>query len=290
MNSSPGKKTSPRLWIRISLAGLLVSWLLVAQSCMRFRSNEKEVRTYFKEKQVPVESIHFTVQDQPLHYLKTGQEGLPTLFFVHGSPGSTDAFQSYLSDSSLLRRFRMIAIDRPGFGYSNFGKPQHLETQAHFIAQIIKKEANGAPIHLVGHSIGGPVIVQLAQNDPTLFASLTILAGSISPKDEPRELWRYPLAYFPLKYLLPGAFRPSNQEIVFFKKDLYQLDKGYDRLTMPVTFIHGDADNFVTVNNVAYGLSKLKHNPHVEKMIIHDADHFIPWKHKEVIVKHLLTL
>jgi len=130
----------------------------------------------------------------------------------------------------------------------------------------------------------------MAQDHPAVFASLTILAGSISPEDEPKEYWRYAFSYSPLKFLMPGAFRPSNDEIVYFKKELYQLDKGYNLLQMPVTFIHGDKDKFVTVRNVDYGKRKLAHNAQLKVIIILGAGHFIPWEHFDIIRRHLLTL
>ena len=89
---------------------------------------------------------------------------------------------------------------------------------------------------------------------------------------------------------MPGAFRPSNDEIVYFKKDLYSLDTGYTTVKMPVTFIHGDADKFVTVKNVDYGKKKLAENPNVKVIIIPGASHFIPWEHFDIIKNHLLTL
>jgi pimeloyl-ACP methyl ester carboxylesterase len=257
---------------------------------MKFRISDSTAKKEFDQKGVPARFLNLKTGDIMLHYVKTGADSLPTLFFIHGSPGSWDAFKGYMMDSALLRHFRIISIDRPGFGYSNFGSAYHLETQAQMINKIIQKEKNNRPLHLVGHSIGGPVIVQLAQDDPGQFASLTILAGSISPKDEPKEYWRYLFTYSPLKFLMPGAFRPSNDEIVYFKKDLYRIDKGYGLLNMPVTFIHGDKDKFVTVKNVEYGKGKLRHNPQVKVIIIPGAGHFIPWEHYEQIRLHLLTL
>lgn len=268
----------------------LVSWLVFAQSCMRFRISDSTAGKEFKEKGIPVNFITIEVNGSRVHYVKTGSDSQPTLFFVHGSPGSWDAFKQYMMDSVLRSHFRLISIDRPGFGFSDFGTAYHLQEQSDLIYAIIKKEINNKPLHLVGHSIGGPVIVKLAQDHPADIASLTILAGSISPYDEPKEIWRYAFRYSPLNFLLPGAFRPSNSEIVYFKKDLYGLDKMYNRLTMPVTFIHGDADKFVTVRNVAYGRKKLAANSFVNSIIIPNAGHFIPWEHYDTIKEHLLSV
>lgn len=278
------------MYIKISVWLLILLLCVLLESCMRMRTQDANALQTFKEKNLSLQISMLKVGKNSLHYVKIGADSLPTLFFVHGSPGSWDAFQTYLMDKDLLQRFRMIAIDRPGFGYSNFGSATSLPTQCLLIEKIVEKEKNNKPFHLIGHSIGGPVIVQLAQNNPAQYASLSILAGSISPIDEPKENWRYMFCFFPTCYILPGAFRPSNREILYFKKDLYTLDKGYQKLTMPITFIHGDKDNLVTIKNVAYGEQKLKHNTQVHKIIIKGANHFIPWQHYEVIKQHLLTL
>ncbi len=282
------KKVKSRL--KWSLLIFLFCWIVMAQSCMKFRISDTKAKEEFAQKGLQA-SFNYTGADKKgLHYVKTGADTLPTLFFVHGSPGSWDAFKIYLMDTALLQHFRIISVDRPGFGYSDFGTALHLNEQAELINKIIEKENNNKPVHMVGHSIGGPVIVKLAQDYPNEISSLTILAGSISPKDEPKEYWRYLFLHTPLKILMPGAFGPSNDEIVYFKKDLYRLDTGYAALKMPVTFIHGDADKFVTVKNVEYGKKKLANNTNVKVIIIPGASHFIPWEHFDLIKTHLLTL
>ncbi len=281
-------KTKKRL--KWSLLIFLLCWIIMAQSCMKFRISDSKAKLEFEQKGLPVSFLYTKNNEKGLHYVKSGSDTLPTLFFIHGSPGSWDAFKLYMMDTALLQHFRIISIDRPGFGYSSFGKALHLNEQAVLINTIIKKENNNKPLHLIGHSIGGPVIVKLAQDFPDEISSLTILAGSISPTDEPSEYWRYLFLYTPLHLLMPGAFRPSNDEIVYFKKDLYKLDTGYAALTMPVTFIHGDADKFVTVKNVEYGKKKLANNAKVKIIIIPGASHFIPWQHFDIIKKHLISL
>lgn len=276
--------------LKIGFLIFLGCWIVFAQSCMKFRISDSQAKAEFAQRGLQI-SFHYTDDhEKGVHYAKSGADSLPTLFFVHGSPGSWDAFKIYMMDTALLHHFRIISVDRPGFGYTNFGTALRLEEQCLLINKVVEKENNQKPVHLVGHSIGGPVIVQLAQDHPDEFASLNILAGSISPKDEPKEYWRYLFLYTPLHILMPGAFRPSNDEIVYFKKDLYKLDTGYSNLKMPVTFIHGDADKFVTVKNVEYGKKKLVNNPNVKVIIIPGANHFIPWEHFDLIKTHLLSL
>lgn len=268
----------------------IACWIIFAQSCMKFRISDSNAKAAFSKKGILVNLLNIPAGDMQLHYAKSGTDTLPTLFFIHGSPGSWDAFKGYMMDSDLLAHFRMISVDRPGFGYSDFGVARHLAEQAVLINKVIEKENNQKPVHLIGHSIGGPVIVQLAQDYPTEFASLTLLSGSISPKEEPKEYWRYLFMYTPLRLLMPGAFKPSNDEIMFFKKDLYGIDTGYAALQMPVTFIHGDADKFVPVKNVEYGKQKLANDPNLKVIIVPGASHFIPWENYDLIKTHLLSL
>jgi len=272
------------------LALLPIIWIFCCESCFHMRMSDREAKKEFIQKQIPVEFCSWYAGDMFVHYVKTGNEKLPTLFFIHGSPGSWDAFKRYLMDSDLRRQFRVIAVDRPGFGYSNFGKAYHLDTEAKLIYKVIEHEANGLDMNLIGHSLGGPILVKIAQDHPEAFHSLTLLAGSISPYDEPIEKWRGIFVGNPLQYLVPGALRTSNTEIYYYKKDLYMMDSSYDKLNMPITFIHGNKDPLVTVKNVDYGTKKLKKNPNIKVIIIPGANHFIPWEHYDIIKKHLMSL
>lgn len=262
----------------------------ILQSCLQMRTKDKIAQKEFQQKGIAVSFSSIKENNKTIHYVKVGNDTFPTLFFVHGSPGSWTAYKKYMMDEELLKYFRIISIDRPGFGYSNFKHALHLYEQTPIIYRVVNKEQNKKQMHLVGHSIGGPVIVKMAQEHPFDYTSLTVLAGSISPLHEPKEHWRKLAAHFPFKYFLPGAFRPSNKEIVAFKHDLYNLDTNYIVLKMPVMFIHGDKDPRVTVKNVNYGLNKLSFNPNAQSIIIPGANHFIPWQHYAEIKNHLLTL
>lgn len=264
--------------------------MVASQSCFQMREADRDAEKEFSQRGITASFCSLMVDNIPLHYVKTGNEKFPTLFIIHGSPGSWSAYKRYLMDTSLLKSFRLIAIDRPGFGYSDFGRAFHLDEQSYLIYKIIEHEANGRPLHLIGHSLGGPIVVKLAQEHPGAYASLTILAGSISPYEEPKESWRGIFVDNPLELLIPGAFRTCNTEIYYYKKDLFTMDAHYNRLTMPVTFIHGDKDPLVTVRNVTYGQQKLAGNKNVKTIIIPGANHFIPWDHFDIIQKHLLTL
>ena len=271
------------------IGAILIIWLVLAQSCMKFRISDADAKEKFSKAGVELKTGTIKVDGFSMHFAKTGSDTLPTLFFVHGSPGSWNAFEKYMEDKDLLSKYRMIAIDRPGFGYSNFNKAKNLDEESVLISPIVQRFQNNKPIYAVGHSLGGPMIVKLQVDNPGLFDGLVLLAASVSPAAEKPEKWRGVLKNTPLKYFIPGAFRPSNDEIWYLKKDLKKLDKQWDGIKCPVWILHGDKDTFVPVINAAYAKEKLKSNQHVEVKILSGARHFIPWEQyddiKEVLMK-----
>jgi pimeloyl-ACP methyl ester carboxylesterase len=260
-----------------------IIYLIFCQSCMRMRMNSKETKEFFTASKTAYIDSSKEINGLTIHYIETGKKDASTLFFVHGSPGSWDAYKDYLKDSLLLSKYRMIAIDRIGFGYSDFGKAENLSTQSAIIEKFTKLKTNGKPIYLIGHSLGGPTIVQMAAEKPNDYATLVILAGSIDPKAETPENWRVIVKAKPFRYLVPGALRPANDELWYLKSDLYDLKPKLKNLTSKVIIIHGTKDQLVPYSNVAFMRREFVNAKSLEIISIKDANHFIPWTHfKEI--------
>ena len=257
---------------------------------MKFRMSDGEAKKKFSQNNIVLTTESIKVEGFEMHYAKTGNDTLPTLFFVHGSPGGWTAFERYMQDKDLLGKFRMIAIDRPGFGYSQFGDAKNLKEQSKLISQFVRSIKNNKPIYAIGHSYGGPVIIQLQVDNQDLFDGLVLLAAAVDPQEEKPERWRFIMKIPPLNYLLPGAYRPSNTELVYLKKDLKELDKEWEKITCPVWIIHGDKDTYVPVANVDYAKKKLTKARSVEVKLLPGADHFIPKERYEDVKQVLMRL
>jgi hypothetical protein len=104
----------------ILVFSILAIWIVFAQSCMTFRSSDGQMKQRFSKNGVVLRTATTKIQGRNVHYAITGNDSLPTLVFLHGTPGSWNAFADYMQDSLLLGKYRMISIDRPGFGYSDF--------------------------------------------------------------------------------------------------------------------------------------------------------------------------
>ncbi len=271
--------------------GLIGIWVLLSQCfIMKERWSDKKAYQVFKSKDVPLQMHDTIINGSHLHYAVCGPDSLPTLVFIHGSPGSWMHYMKYMWDTAMRKQFRMVAIDRPGFGYSNFGRAMHLQAQSIMILPVLQQLKTAKPMFLVGHSMGGPIVVKLASENPSLFKTVVIVAGAIDLGQEKTETWRKIMNVRPLYWALPGAFGPSNTELLYLKKDLILLQNDFTKITCKVLFVHGDKDTWVPIKNIAYGKKMMVNAASIQADTLHGADHQIPWKNRDELKAILLGL
>ncbi len=262
------------------------------ESCSQFRMSKSEIDKFFFNKKWKGTLHEYKVpHGRIINYLHAGDENLPLVVFVHGSPGSLSAFIHFMDDSILLKHAQMISVDRAGFGSSNFGYAEKsLQKQAEYLKPILEKYKNNKPVILVGHSLGGPVIARMAMDYQELIDGLVIVAGSIDPELEPNETWfRAPLATPFLNWILPRSFRASNFEIYKLKPELQEMLPLWKKITCPVVVIQGSTDNLVSPKNADFA-KKMLVNSSVDFVIKEDMSHFVPWQHPELIREAILKL
>lgn len=257
---------------------------------MQNRWADNKAQQIFSSKQVSLTIRDTIINNSHLHYAISGSSTLPTLVFIHGSPGSWMNYAKYLWDTTLLKKFRMVAVDRPGFGFSDFGKALPLQQQCDLLLPVLVSLKNEHPMYMFGHSMGGPVVINLAAMSPRLFDGIVVAAGSIDVSQEKVETWRKIMNVKPLYWTLPGAFGPSNKELLFLKDDLIPLQSAFSKIICHVLFIHGSKDTWVPIENVAYGKKMLINAKSISVDTIVGADHQIPWKNRERIIHDLLKL
>jgi pimeloyl-ACP methyl ester carboxylesterase len=260
-------------------------------SCMQFRMSKTEVENYFRDQPVPGVREEYSVGRQRITYVRAGEKTKPLVVFVHGSPGSLSAFIHFLKDSVLLQHVQELTIDRPGFGDANFGKAEpSLKRQAEVLMPAIRKEANGQPVILVGHSLGGPVIARMAMDYPDEIDGLVFVAASNNPDLEPDERWfRGPLHSPVLRWMVPRSFRASNDEILNLQDQLDDMLPLWKSLRMPACVIQGANDKLVHPANASFTKKQMT-NARVNVMVHKDMNHFIPWTHPATIRQAVLDL
>ncbi len=280
-------------WLKRSgllLLVVMIAWLIYAQVTTKFRISDAAAKKKFAKEGVELITTTIRAHDFDLHYAVTGNDTMPTLFFVHGSPGGWKKFERYMRDKDLLSKYRMVSIDRPGFGYSEFGHVKNLQEQSDIISVLLKKIQNGKPIYAAGRSYGGPMIVKLAIENPGTFSALILIAAALDPAAEKPEKWRPVMYKTPLKYFLPGAWKQSNEELWYLKSELKPLAERLDEITCPVIILHGDRDGLVPVSNANYAKKMLVNARSISTTIIPGANHFVSDNHYQLVKKVFMSV
>ncbi len=278
-----------KILFRIALLFVLAVLLSqLAGGCMEFRMSPKEMEEFYEGEEMP-SLVSFPYNDRTVHFAEIGDTLNPLVVFIHGSPGSWSAFASYLKDPVLRQQFHLISVDRPGFGYSNFGKAEpSLAKQSELLHQVLALYPYKKAI-LVGHSLGGPVAARMAMDYPKQVAGLLLIAPSIDPALEPEEWFRPLMRNFVVRTFVPKSFNVSNEEIIFLKEELEQMEPQWPSLQVPIYVLQGNADELVPYQNAWYPGKFLPDSLiHVE--MLDGVNHFIPWSHPEEVKKGIFSL
>lgn len=274
---------------------MLLIWIVAVQAgCFTMRTPDSDWPEALRQKGQLQEPVFYNIPDpagRRIHAIGVSEsDTLPLAVFVHGSPGSADAYLPYLADTALSRRFRLLSIDRPGFGYTQgFGKPERsMEKQAAAVKAVADSLAPGEKIWLIGHSLGGPVIARFAMDYPGQTAGLILVAASVDPALEPHPWWQSAIDPPPLKWLIPKSLWASNAEIRPLEGELKKMLPFWERIKCPVRVLHAQDDRLVPVANVAFMERVLARNPDLQTVILPEGDHFILWSRTDLVGKALI--
>ena len=138
------------------------------------------------EAAVPPCGEFIEIDGQRLHYVDTKGTG-PAIVMIHGLGGTLRNYTYALVDK-LSGEFRVIAVDRPGSGYSvrPDDAPARLGAQADTLAKFMRALGLKQPL-LVGHSLGGALSLAIALNHPDCAGALALIAPLTHAQDNVPE-------------------------------------------------------------------------------------------------------
>ncbi|MGE8499471.1 MAG: alpha/beta fold hydrolase [Pseudomonas sp.] len=121
-------------------------------------------------------SKQLTVGDLSIHYYEGGPTTAETLLLVHGFGADKDNWLRFARH--FTTRYRVIAVDLPGFGNSDRPRASYdVGTQVERLATFT--QALGIQrLHLVGNSMGGHISALYAARYPQQILSLGLFAPS----------------------------------------------------------------------------------------------------------------
>ena len=128
----------------------------------------------------PPVGLHF-VAETPVSGLAVAEHRvthpLATLICVHGG---LDRGGSFARLARRLDVFNLVAYDRRGYQRSRSLQPLRLDLHVADLIAVIRREKEGGPVILFGHSYGGVVVLAAALEEPSL-ADLVVAYESPLP-------------------------------------------------------------------------------------------------------------
>lgn len=133
------------------------------------------------------ESLHVNGVDLAWSERGSSPGGTPTLVLVHGFTGSSHDFA--LEVDALAARRRVVTLDQRGHGHSTGTGVLEGYTIDQLVADLsaFLEAVGGGPVDLLGHSMGGRVVMGVVLSRPDLVSSLILMdtsAWSFMPDDE----------------------------------------------------------------------------------------------------------
>lgn len=132
----------------------------------------------------PPRGAFVTVDGVRLHYLEKGAG--PPLVLLHGNGVSAEDFRASGLIDALAQTHRVIAFDRPGFGYSQ--RPRRRVWTAHAQARLLLRALAVLGVErplVAGHSWGALVAANIALAAPEQVSGLVLMSGYYRPTLRP---------------------------------------------------------------------------------------------------------
>jgi len=143
----------------------------------------RRIETY-----LPARGGFVDVPGARLHVREAGRG--PAILLLHGLGGQSAHFD-YGVFESLARTHRVVAVDRPGSGYSQRhpGTAADLPAQAAALTALIAKLGLERPT-VAGHSLGGALALTLALAHPDKVGALALVAPLTHEQTAPPAVFR----------------------------------------------------------------------------------------------------
>jgi pimeloyl-ACP methyl ester carboxylesterase len=270
-------------WLRRISMTLLVLIILFIIACfvfdhyVQFRKTDKELNQFFTDNHIPGRIDYYTAQGRKLRYVSIGSDTLPTLLLIHGSPASMSLYRGRFRDPDILKTFRILAVDRPGYGYSGFGDPEpSIQKQSEMI-RVLLDSLNTArhPIIVVGGSFGAPIACRLAMDHPRLVDGLVLTGPAIGPGRE-KVFWFAPIIeHRAIRWFMPRIFKSANTEKLAHKKELEKMLPYWKNIHIPVMYLQGAKDNLIDTSNASFARENLVNVPYLNIYFFPNRQHYL---------------
>ena len=278
MSLKPGRRFR---WLRrlarvlIIFMGIIISACLVFDHYVEFRKDDAELRAIFRQQNIDGKILYYESRGRKIRYASIGNDSLPTLLMLHGSPGSMSYYSGRFTDPVIQGHFKIYAVDRPGYGYSGLGDPEPSVREQSEMIRVILDSLNHAkhPIIISAGSYGASIACRMAMDHPELVDGLALTGPSLGPGLETTFWFTPAIEHWSIRWFIPRIFRSANTEKLHHREQLEQMLPGWEKIRVPVTYLQGEDDNIVDTSNAGFARSHLVNAPYLDINFVKGRKH-----------------
>lgn len=265
------------------ILGVLVL-VLLSSRFINFSASDEEILEAFANAPFKPESHFVKFEKGNLHYVTIGDRSKKTLILIHGSPGSWDAWMSFCTDTEILKKYFIIAIDRPGYNKTTLEGIYTLQEQSTFLKPIMDEYCDSCIV--AGHSYGGGLAMQVALDYSNKIRGIASVAGTVAAPFQKLKWFNYAMSYSPAQWLVSQDLANSNSEMWRLQEDLPKMNSQLTVFKGKVAIVQGNADGIVDSKSASFLEQELV-NAEVKMIIKTDMDHFVIWSNMELVMQAL---
>jgi pimeloyl-ACP methyl ester carboxylesterase len=223
-----------------------------------------------------------------IYYEERGNLNGTSIVFIHGGAMNGEMWRSHLE---YFKDYHCIIVDLPEHGKSVNLKPFTVNDSANYIANIIKKRAKGGKAHVIGHSLGAIVLVELLSNEPNLIDHAVVASGNLRPS------FIYNILALSIVCRIQSYIIKRNGKNDYVTpemlKRLYvnvienlRIPNGLDIVKVPTLLIAGEKENkFLKESNIDLSRILTKSS----NILIKGVGHSYPWLDSSTFIRVVMA-
>lgn len=233
-----------------------------------------------------------------MYFEERGNKTAATIVFIHG--GGISGWM-WGKQVDYFKDYHCLVPDLPEHGKSIEEGQISIRDSAYRIAELIKKHANGGKAHVVGHSLGAKVVVELLSIKPELIDHAIVASALFKPVPlmkltHKHFVYKLTTSLLKLKWLTTFTVKQFNftdkiyedncikefqgitDDILYrIYDELYQnlkLPEGLKKANVPTLVIAGEKELIAMRQSVVDIVNNL---PNAKGILIENGLHTYPW-------------
>jgi pimeloyl-ACP methyl ester carboxylesterase len=250
---------------------------------------DEEIAKHYANRPAKPQLKYINYKNFHVHHAVVGDSTKPLLLIIHGAPGAWYSSMKLLDDPDLQKNFRLVSIDRIGFGKSNYGVSEpSIQSHVKYIEKIVKEYNKDGKIYLMGSSYGAPIAASFTMQHPDLVKELYLVSPVIDPATEKLFWFSYVGKIGLVSMMVPDYFNVAGDEKFAHRRQLRRLKSHWDEITCKTYVFMGEKDNLASLTNLDFARKKLVNAKDPEFYLLSNTSHTIIYQRPDLLISLLL--